>query len=119
MSTSPYYLDYVKTLIITNPTHNRQPLPYGMMQVDSEFLAKALTDFGCTLHQFEPLEVLDKVGYLKTGDDAAEITLDALQIYMQKLIASGKGTVVSMKDIADAIQQGLGQQGSTDASTQP
>jgi hypothetical protein len=103
---APYHLDYFHTLIITNPDDTRKPLPKGLLTVDSEFLKKALTHINCALHQFEPLQVLDKVGFVKSGDDAAEITLDALSAYMAYQLNNG-GKFLNMKDIADAIQQGM------------
>jgi hypothetical protein len=74
---STYNIEVVKKIIIFNPA-KRGPLTIGEIIVDSNYAEKALQNAGGTLHRLEPFEVLDKVGFLKTGDEAAEMFLDAL-----------------------------------------
>jgi hypothetical protein len=106
MSTAPYYVQSIFTFVIVNPDNSRQPLPKGLLSMEKDFLEKALTYSGFALHTFDPLQVIDKIGYVKQGDDAAELTLDALQAYLQYQIANG-GKMMTMQDIVDAIQQGM------------
>ena len=99
---SIYNLDYLKYLIIFNPV-DRDPIPMGMLRVDSEFMVEALKTLNYTLHQFQPLQLTDKVGFLKTGDDACEVLLDSLQLYMQNQIAAGGPGMMTMQQLADAM----------------
>ena len=109
---SPYYLEYDKYLIITNPV-DRTPLPKGLLRVAYDFLIDSLKTINCSLHQYEPLQVTDKVGFLKTGDDAAALVLDGLEQYVKIQIASGGKGLVTLQDLADALHQ----QGINDATT--
>jgi hypothetical protein len=59
----------------------------SVFNVTVELLEELLTNVGHTLRSAIPLEVIDKVGYLKTGDDAKEIVADLLSQYMQNVLA--------------------------------
>src|SRR5206468_12547870 len=74
---SIYDIEVVEIIQIVNPTP-RGALPVGDIAVNAVYANQALHNFGATLHRLRPFEVLDKVGFLKTGDEAAELFLDAL-----------------------------------------
>jgi hypothetical protein len=70
-----------------NPDRINFILNGSVFNVTVDLLEELLTNAGHTLRSAVPLEVIDKVGYLKTGDDAKEIVADLLSQYMQNVIA--------------------------------
>lgn len=105
-----YDIDYFKSITINNPK-NRDPLPIGVIWVDFQVMVNSLGKQGYTIHQFEPLQIVDKVGYLKSGDEAAEILLDSLQEHMKNT----NMPLVSQQDIIDSISKGMTDRKSQDA----
>jgi len=96
---------YMKTIVIHNQKM-RDPLPIGQMVVTSEVMEESLKDVGMSLHTFEPVSVIDKVGFVHHGDAAGDLLLDALQEYAKKMIASG-ATIPSQRDVLKQMQQDI------------
>lgn len=92
---SIYNIDIVEIIQIVNPTP-RGALPVGDIAVNAVYANQALTDDGLTLHRLKPFEVLDKVGFLKTGDEAAELLLDALAVKVALDMANGGGGFINL-----------------------
>lgn len=89
---SIYNIDIVEIIQIVNPTP-RGALPVGDIAVNAVYANQALANEGLALHRLKPFEVLDKVGFLKTGDEAAELLLDALAAKVALDMANGGGFI--------------------------
>jgi hypothetical protein len=50
----------------------------SIINISRELLEDLLTTAGYSIQSLVPLEVIDKVGFLKTGDDAKQIVVDLL-----------------------------------------
>lgn len=98
---SPYNIEVIKKLLIFNPTQ-RGPLTVGEMIIDYHYVVKALQNSGATLHTFEPFEVIDKIGFLKRGDEAAELFLDALAEQVQQDIDAG-GVLINLGGVGSTL----------------
>jgi hypothetical protein len=55
-----------------------------MTKTVTEGIIDILQSAGMSLHQADPLQVIDKVGYLVTGNDAYDLLYDASEIYINK-----------------------------------
>lgn len=91
---SIYNIEVVKIIQIMNPKA-RPPLMSGDLTVNSIYAEKALKTSGMVLHSLEPFEIIDKIGFLKTGDEAAEMLLDALAEQLKQDVAAG-GSFLNM-----------------------